>query len=129
MEIHENEPLEPKTTMRIGGKARYFAELKTEEDVEKAHRFAKDKGIPLIILGSGANTVFAEGIIEAFIARVQADDVEIKENSVKVDAGKSLASLVNELADLGFDLSPLTGIPGTVGGAIFGNAGQGPKGI
>ncbi|MBI2635883.1 FAD-binding protein, partial [Candidatus Peregrinibacteria bacterium] len=45
--------------------------------------------------------------------------------SVHVEAGKILASLLNELAEQNLDLSPITGIPGTVGGAIFGNAGQG----
>ncbi|TSC58599.1 MAG: UDP-N-acetylmuramate dehydrogenase [Candidatus Peregrinibacteria bacterium Greene0416_19] len=125
MQLQENVPVGPKTTMRIGGQARYFAELMTREDVEEAVRFAKEKRIPLIVLGGGSNTIFADGIIEAFVVRLKHDAVTIDENKVTVGAGKILASLLNDLAAKDLDLSPLTGIPGTVGGAVFGNAGQG----
>ncbi len=114
--------------MRIGGTAKYFAELKTREDIEEAVRFAAEHSIPLIPLGSGSNTIFADGEIAALVVRLQHADVVVDRGQVRVGAGKNLAILINELAVLGFDLSALTGIPGTVGGAIFGNAGQGPKG-
>jgi UDP-N-acetylmuramate dehydrogenase len=133
----EHEPLGPKTTMRIGGMARYFAELSTKVDVEEAVRFAADKGIPLVVLGSGSNTIFADSEIDALVVRIAAQHVTVNTSNertstrtnVHVDAGKSLATLINELAKQGLDLSPLTGIPGTVGGAVFGNSGQGPQGI
>lgn len=118
-----------KTTMRIGGKARYFAELNTREDAEAAWSFAQEKGIPLIVIGSGSNTVFADGEINALVARITADRTEIEDAAVRVEAGKNLPTLLNELAEKGLDLSPLAGIPGTVGGAVFGNAGQGPNGL
>jgi len=129
MQIRENEPLKPKTTMRIGGTARYFADLTSKEDVEKAYVFAKGKRLPLVILGAGSNTIFTDETVEALVVRITADAVEINGNTVKVEVGKNLAMLVNELAKRGLDLSPLTGIPGTVGGALVGNAGQGPQGI
>ncbi|MBM3228000.1 UDP-N-acetylmuramate dehydrogenase [Candidatus Peribacteria bacterium] len=130
MLLREDEPLGPKTTMRIGGTARYFAELATQEDVEEAYAFAQKHGVPIIVLGSGSNTIFADGEIHALVVRIAAQEWT-KENSttLHVSSGKNLPMLINELAKEGWDLSPLTGIPGTVGGAIFGNAGQGPKGI
>lgn len=115
--------------MRIGGTARYFAELQTEADVKAAARFAHEKDLPLLVLGSGSNTVFADGEINAVIVRIKERKTMIDRNSVRVGAGNNLAMLINELAAQNLDLSPLTGIPGTVGGAIFGNAGQGPGGI
>lgn len=115
--------------MRIGGNARYYAELTSREDVEEAWRTARRLGIPLIVLGGGSNTIFADGTINALIVRIAASNVRIETSAVTVEAGKNLAMLINELAVEDLDLSPLTGIPGTVGGAIFGNAGQGPKGI
>lgn len=127
--IQENIPLAGKTTMRIGGTARYYAEPKTKDDVEAAWSFAMEHDVPLIVLGSGSNTIFAEGLIEALVIRLKAERVERTGNRVRVEAGKNLAMLVNECAKEGFDLSPLTGIPGTIGGAIFGNAGQGPTGV
>lgn len=128
MQWKEHEPIGSKTTMRIGGTARYFGELKTESDVEEAVAFAKKEHLPFIVLGSGSNTIFADGEINALVVRIGATETVIEGNIVKVQSGKNLAMLINELAAKGLDLSPLTGIPGTIGGAIFGNAGQGPKG-
>jgi len=128
MIIKEHEPLASKTTMRIGGSARYFAELETKEDVELAYKFAQEKNVPLVVLGAGGNTIFADGTIEALVVRIKADKAEVGGNIVRVETGKNLAILINECAEAGLDLSALTGIPGTVGGAIVGNAGQGPKG-
>lgn len=115
--------------MRIGGTARYFAELQTKADVEEALSFAEKQGIPLLPFGSGSNTIFTDGEVNALVVRLKHDTVTVSENRVTVGAGKNLAMLINELAAKGLDLSALTGIPGTIGGAIFGNAGQGPKGV
>ena len=134
-------PLGPKTTMRIGGKALYYAEIVTEADVEDAYAFSREKNIPLIVLGGGSNTIFADDVINVLVVRIKKDDVVIDveaqdfaplQNSTKivhVHSGKILGSLLNELAAQNLDLSALTGIPGTLGGAIFGNAGQGATGI
>ncbi len=130
MHLKEHEPLGPKTTMRIGGTARYFAELTTKEAAEEAYAFAQEKNLPLIVLGSGSNTIFADGEINALIVRIAAQDWTVENSAtIAISSGKNLPMLINELAKEGLDLSPLTGIPGTIGGAIFGNAGQGPKGI
>jgi UDP-N-acetylmuramate dehydrogenase len=129
MKILERVNVGAKTTMKIGGEARWFAELTTKADAEEAQRFAKEKKLPLIVLGGGANTVFADGLVEALVVRITADKLEIKSSNVLVESGKILATLINDCASKNLDLSPLTGIPGTVGGAIVGNAGQGPKGI
>ncbi|MFA6039682.1 MAG: UDP-N-acetylmuramate dehydrogenase [Candidatus Peribacteraceae bacterium] len=136
MTIQELIPLGPKTTMKIGGSARYYAELKTKDDVEEAWKFSREKNVPLIVLGAGANTVFADGTINALIVRITADNLVIQEPdtrnqipAIHAETGISLATLINRLADHNLDLSALTGIPGTLGGALVGNAGQGPKGI
>ena len=129
MEIFEGVSLKGKTTMRIGGTARFFAELETKEDIERAVEFANQKGIPLIALGGGSNTIFADGEINALVARIKNDTVTINDDHVTVGASKNLPMLINELAKEGLDLSCLTGILGTVGGAVYGNAGQGPKGV
>ena len=127
--IQEFVSLAGKNTMRIGGKAHYYAEPKTRDDVEDAWAFAQEKDIPLITFGSGSNTVFTDEQVEALVVRIKHESVERDGNIVKVGSGKNLAMLINELAQENLDLSALTGIPGTIGGAIFGNAGQGPTGI
>lgn len=129
MTIQEHCPLGPKTTMRIGGEARYFAELATREDIEQAWQFAREKGIPLVVLGGGSNTIFANAEIEALVVRIKASGLTTTGTTVTAEAGCFLASIVRDMADRGLDLSPLTGIPGTLGGAIAGNAGQGKQGV
>ena len=119
MDIQENIPLANKTTMRIGGSALYYAEISTKEDVEQAYEFAQEKDLPLITLGGGSNTIFSDDTINALVVRIKADEMEIDGNLITIKAGKNLPMLINELAEKGFDLSPLTGIPGTVGGAIL----------
>lgn len=138
LSIRDHEPLAPKTTMRIGGTARYFAEIATKKDTEEAYEFAQKNHLPLIVLGSGSNTIFADGEINALVVRIAAQEIKrnpqpatcnLQSVTLTVASGKNLPMFINELAKEGLDLSPLTGIPGTIGGAIFGNAGQGPKGI
>lgn len=128
MEIKELVPLAGKTTMRIGGQARWYGEIQTKEDVEQAFAAAQDKGLPLILLGGGSNTIFHDGVIDAVVIRMKASEALVDGNRVTVKGGVILGSLINELAEKNLNLSALTGIPGSVGGAIFGNAGQGPKG-
>jgi UDP-N-acetylmuramate dehydrogenase len=125
MDIQEHIPLRPKTTLRIGGEARYYAELKTKEDAEEAVRFTEEKHLPLIVLGGGSNTIFADGTIDALVVKIAADNVDIDGTTIRTQSGKYLANLINELAEKNLDLSPLTGIPGTIGGAVYGNSGQG----
>jgi len=129
MIILEHVPLRPKTTMRIGGTARYFAELKTQEDVSEAFEFSRSNNVPLFVLGAGSNTIFADGEISALVVQIRNDQCLIDNDHVTIGAGANLASVVAKLANAGLDLSSLSGVPGTVGGAIFGNAGQGPTGV
>lgn len=129
MELKEHVSIRQKTTMRIGGVVRYLADLKMKDDVQEAVRFGAEQNLSLLPLGSGSNTIFADGEVDVFVVQVKNDALTVQGNRVTVGAGKNLAMLINELAERGLDLSSLTGIPGTVGGAIFGNAGQGPKGI
>lgn len=135
MQIQELVNVGGKTTMRIGGQARFYGEIRSTGDAEQAIAFAEEKKVPLIVLGNGANTVFSDDVINALVVRIK-DETVIVAESIRTDTcvltvsgGKNLPMLINELAAQGWDLSPLTGIPGTVGGAIVGNAGQGPKGI
>ncbi len=121
--------LRPKTTMRIGGTAKQYAMLESREDAEEAMRYSVEHNLKFLPLGSGSNTIFSGEGVNALVVQVKHSSVVVDHHSVTVGAGKNLPMLINELAELGLDLSALTGIPGTVGGAVFGNAGQGPKGV
>ncbi len=121
--------LKTKTTMKIGGVARYFLTVVTQEEIEEAVLFAKEKQLPLVVLGGGSNTIFDDGQIDAVVLSVKHDAIIMKDDVIHVGAGAYLATLLSKCAEQGLDLSALSGIPGSLGGAIFGNAGQGPKGV
>jgi len=129
MTIQEHVAIGSKTTMRIGGTARYYGELLQKSDVEDAVKFAQEHGVPLIVFGGGANTIFADGEVNALAVRMKASAISVDGNRVTAEAGVIMGSFINDLAKKNLDLSALTGIPGTLGGSLFGNAGQGPGGV
>ena len=130
MEILEHYPLKDLTTFRTGGTARYFASPKTEEEVLEFIAFAKKSCLPFVVLGGGSNVLVADGELEACVVSSKSLN-EIKlvaqgqdEITISVGAGVTTKRLLafcleNSLTGAEF----LTGIPGTLGGAFWGNAG------
>src|ERR1700722_13458277 len=70
MTIQEEIPLAPLTTLGVGGRARYFAELKREDEVQEAVRFAKSRELPLFVLGGGSNLVVADSGWPGLVLRI-----------------------------------------------------------
>jgi len=120
------------TTLRVGGVADYFWEVASVDDLIKAVRTAASLKIPYFILGNGSNILFSDFGFAGLVIKNSTTQIAImKESSqVIVDSGVLLSRLIMELAsqDLG-GLEFLYGIPGTVGGAIYGNAGAWGKSI
>lgn len=114
------------TTFKIGGVADYFFEAKTIDDLIKAIKSAMILKIPYFILGNGSNILFSDyGFAGLVIKNTTSHIAIMKEKSqVIVDSGVNLARLIMELAtnDLA-GLEFLYGVPGTIGGALYGNAG------
>ena len=70
MTIQENIPLAPLTTLQVGGVARYFAELRREDEVQPAVQFAKSRDLPLFVLGGGSNLVVADAGWPGLVLRI-----------------------------------------------------------
>src|SRR5271170_5035059 len=70
MTIQENVPLAPLTTLQVGGSARYFAELKREDEVREAAQFAKTRDLSLFVLGGGSNLVVADSGWPGLVLRI-----------------------------------------------------------
>ncbi len=122
--IQNNIPLAPLTTFKIGGPAKFFIEIGTKEDLIGAVRWAKEKGEKIFILGGGSNILIGDKGVDGFVVKINNNQADIKGERVHAGAG-ALLSRVNIMAN-GSGLSGLelsVGIPGTVGGAIRGNAG------
>ena len=124
LEIKQNEPLSKHTTFAIGGPAKYFAVAKTKEEVLEAIDFAESKKLPFFVLGGGSNLLVNDGGYDGLIIKIQIGGVKVGEDMITAGAGALLSQLVNESANKGLSgLEWAVGIPGTIGGAVNGNAG------
>src|SRR6266576_5024141 len=122
----ENEPLARHTTYRIGGPARYFLNPAEVEDVEKALQFAQEKGVPWLVLGLGSNVLIKDGGFPGLVIRLGKglDKFEMKGAIAIVGAGMPTPLLARRTAEAGFaGVERFLGIPGTVGGGVYMNAG------
>lgn len=112
------------STFGIGGPIRFFAEAATFEEMEEALQFAKDHSVPYLVIGKGSNCLFPDQGYEGLVILNKIDFCEWKGNQVYVGAGYSFSLLGIQSARKGFGgLEFASGIPATVGGAIFMNAG------
>jgi UDP-N-acetylmuramate dehydrogenase len=124
IKTREKIPLKEYTTFKIGGPARYFFVAKNKEDLKNAILWAKKKKLPFFILGGGSNVLFSDNGFNGLVIKLQNTQYEIRNTNVIAGAGVPLQKLVLETAKKGLSgLENLAGIPGTLGGAIWGNGG------
>lgn len=113
------------TRIRIGGPADYFAEVHSEEELIEAVAFCRQNNISFFILGGGTNLFFSDDGFRGAVIKIGFNEIKIMEDLIiQADAGAQLADVVElcrEQGLAGFEFA--AGIPGTVGGAIYGNAG------
>jgi len=124
MRILENEPLSKHTTFHIGGNARYFICVKNEDELRQALDFVKEQKADHLIIGGGSNLLVADWGFDGVVIKIAFDEINIDGTRVTVGAGVPFATLVEKTikADL-CGLEKASGLPGTVGGAIYGDAG------
>jgi len=124
MTIQENIPLAKLSTMNIGGPARYFVAVKNTQELEDALSFAKENGLHWHLVGEGSNIIPADEGFNGLIIKSELNSLNINNTRTIVGAGHSLSAFVRALNEKGLSgMERMAGIPGTVGGAIYGNAG------
>ena len=122
--VLRQESLARHTTFRIGGRARYFFTAASSEKIATALLAAKKARIPVFILSGGSNVLFSDKGFEGLVVHITSSGVSFKETRIVADAGVSMASLVKIAAEHSLaGLEWAGGLPGTLGGAIRGNAG------
>jgi UDP-N-acetylmuramate dehydrogenase len=122
--LHKNEPLKNRTTYRLGGPAAYFLEVKTAAEASSAIMAAKEDGLPIFVLGGGSNILVSDKGFGGLVLSCGDRALKIEGSAVRASAGASLGLLVNQTAAAGLGgLDWAAGIPGTLGGAVRGNAG------
>jgi UDP-N-acetylmuramate dehydrogenase len=124
-------PLAPLTTFRVGGPAEYLTEARDGGSLVEALRAARDLGLPVTLLGGGSNVLVADEGIRGLVVRPHGGTIEDQGSGrVHADAGVTLNSLVRWTIVHGLGgLEAWAGTPGTVGGAVFGNAHFGGEGF
>ncbi len=122
--VQENVSLANYTTFKIGGPARYFFVAKNREDITSALKAAKESGIPYYIIGGGSNLLVSDKGFDGLVIKILNTQYTIHDTKIIADAGVSLGKLVIESVNASLaGLEWAMGIPGTIGGAIVGNAG------
>ncbi len=126
--ITEFVPLAALTSWRIGGTARYLATVRSPAGVAEAIAFADARMLPVWILGGGSNMLISDDGLPGVVIRMRDMHVDIKQNAdtaeVHIGAGAPMAGTVRQLVNAGWSgMAWAEGLPGTVGGAVYGNAG------
>lgn len=117
-------PLAPWTTFKVGGPAEWLMTVRSAEEVQRASALARAAGVPLTILGGGSNVLIADAGVRGLVLRVHGGDVRLlDEATLRADAGVMINGLVRWTLSHGVaGIEAWAGTPGTVGGAIYGNA-------
>ncbi|WP_409294460.1 UDP-N-acetylmuramate dehydrogenase [Peribacillus sp. SCS-26] len=124
--VAENEPLASHTTMKIGGPAELFIEPSSVENLEKTMQVIKKHNIKWRAIGRGSNLLVLDEGIEGAVIKLSSglSDLEINGTEIQVGGGYSLVSLATQISRKGLSgLEFAGGIPGSVGGAVYMNAG------
>jgi len=124
--IKENILMREYTSLKIGGRARFFANPSNKGELKKALEFAREKDIPVFLLGGGTNTLIRDEGVRGMVIKLNGDfrNIERSGKEIKAGGGAGLSSLISYSSSFSLSgLENLSGIPGSVGGAVFGNAG------
>jgi UDP-N-acetylmuramate dehydrogenase len=122
--VRRNAPLAPLTTFKVGGPADWLVLAHRAIEVTAALGAARTIGLPVTILGGGSNVLVSDAGIRGLVIRVHGGDVhEVGDGLIRADGGLTINGLVRWTVGRGIaGLEAWAGTPGTVGGAIYGNA-------
>lgn len=115
-------PLAPLTTFGIGGPADYFTTANTQDELADAIREARNSDIPYFVLGTGANLLIGDNGFRGVVIHNQATNFDFEDTWLRSDSGAVVADLIETSTEKGLSgLEHYTGIPSSVGGALWQN--------
>jgi UDP-N-acetylmuramate dehydrogenase len=122
--VRSNVPLASLTTLRVGGPADWLVEVNSTTELLDVLSIARSASVPLTVLGGGSNIVVADAGVRGVVVRPRLMSIDLRsENTVRADAGVTVNGLVRWTVGRGLaGLERWAGTPGTVGGAVHGNA-------
>ena len=122
--VSRNAPLAPLTTFKVGGPADWLVDVHHSADLEQAIAIARDARLPITVIGGGSNVLVSDAGVRGMVVRVHGGDVrQIDGSTIRADAGVTINGLVRWTVNHGLaGIEAWAGTPGTVGGAVYGNA-------
>ena len=122
--LRSHEPLAPFTTFRVGGPADWFVEPQGRDELLTVLALAHELDLPITMLGGGSNVLIADRGVRGLVIRPRGGEVvRLHEAAIRADAAMTINGLVRWTISHGAaGLEAWAGTPGTVAGAIFGNA-------
>jgi UDP-N-acetylmuramate dehydrogenase len=122
--LREQEPLRHHTTFRVGGPADWFFAARTPDQLVTALRTAHELGVPSFLLGGGSNLLVSDEGFRGLVVRNAIDDIAFDGAIAQVGCGADYLTFIQRSQEQGLaGFAYAAGIPGSVGGAIYGNAG------
>jgi UDP-N-acetylmuramate dehydrogenase len=122
--LQENVPARTFTSLALGGPCRFLAKLRNREDLGPALKWGQDRGVEVVFLGEGSNVLFADSGFPGLVIINQLRGRTRKEDVVEAGSGESLHGLIGWMNRKGLGgMERMYGIPGSVAGALVGNAG------
>jgi UDP-N-acetylmuramate dehydrogenase len=122
--VQQNAPLAPLTTFRVGGAADWLVEVRSSDELRAVVASTRDARLPLTVLGGGSNLLVSDAGVRGIVVRLRGGEIrQVSRDGVRADAAVTINGLVRWT--LSHNLGGLelwAGTPGTVGGAIYGNA-------
>jgi UDP-N-acetylmuramate dehydrogenase len=122
-----NEPLAPHTWLKVGGPAQYFIEPRTRDELVAVVACCHENSLPVRLLGSGSNLIVRDEGFGGVVIKLTGEEfvrIEVADRMVTAAGTAPLSQAISESIKAGLTgLDVLAGIPGTVGGALHGNAG------
>jgi UDP-N-acetylmuramate dehydrogenase len=124
MKVFKNYSLDKVVSMALGGKASYFVTVKSENELREAIAWAKSRKVRFYVIGEATNFIPQDQGYKGLLIKNQIRKFAKKGQLVTIGAGNNLLAIIKKLNSLGLaGLEKMAGIPGTVGGAIYGCAG------
>lgn len=121
--VIEDKQFSELTTLEIGGGIKAFIEANSQDELIDILKFVSKEQIPFLIVGGGSNLLVSDSGVDLLVVKNNVSGITQEENKLTVQAGTVLQDLVDYTTEQGLEgLHKMTGVPGTVGGAIYGNA-------
>ncbi len=122
--MKENEPMSRHTNFRIGGPAKWFVEIRTVEELAQTLKVAQEHQLATFVFGGGSNILVSDEGFDGIVMKMAMRKIEIQGRRVRADAGVLSATLARTTAKAGLaGFTWAISLPGTIGGAVRGNAG------